>query len=283
VAAARLVHPFPSLLDGAVVAVVALVAGGTPMLVAALGVSMTLLQFAVGTLNDIVDAPRDRTTRVGKPIADAIVSERAARVVLGACAAAGLLVALAANPPLVALACVGLAIGAWYDLFAKGTRLSWLPLAVGVPILPIYGWYGAAGSLPAAFGVLVPAAALAGAALAIANAAVDLERDAAAGVMTLAVSLGSVRSTALALALQAVVAVLAVASLSRLGASGPWLSAAVATAFVPLAGAGLGLLLARRGPTAREVAFEIQAVGLALLAVAWVNALGVAAVASQGA
>ena len=40
---------------------------------------------------------------------------------------------------------VVLAIGYGYDLVAKGTAWSWLPFAVGIPILPVYGWLGAAG------------------------------------------------------------------------------------------------------------------------------------------
>ena len=276
--AARLVHPFPSVLDGLVVAVVALVAGAPLARASLLGASMLLLQFAIGILNDIVDAPHDARSRRGKPIADGVVRESAARLLLAVCAGGGLALALAAGPLLLLLALVGLAIGAWYDLVANGTRLSWLPLALGVPILPVFGWLGATGSLPQAFTVLVPAAALAGAALAIANAAVDIERDATAGRVSLAVALGPIGATAAALALQVSVAVLAVASGASLGASGTWLAVATGVALVPVAGALLGLVLARRGPAVREVAFEVQAVGLGLLVVAWVNALSVGTV-----
>jgi 4-hydroxybenzoate polyprenyltransferase len=273
----RLVHPFPSLLDGIVVAIVALVAGGAPLRAALLGVSTTCLQFAIGTLNDLVDAPRDAETRTGKPIADGLVSEPAAKAVLVSFGGAGLALALIAGPLLLVIAFVGLVIGVWYDLRAKGTRLSWLPIALGLPLLPVYGWYGATGSLPPAFTVLVPAAVLAGAALAIANAAVDIERDVSAGATSLAVALGPTRSTALALLLQVLVAAIAIASCSRSHPSGPWLGATLATAMIPIAGALLGFLLAGRRPASREVAFEVQAVGLGLLAVAWVNALSAAA------
>jgi 4-hydroxybenzoate polyprenyltransferase len=277
----RLVHPFPSLLDGAVVAVVALVAGATAQVAIALGASMTLLQFAIGTLNDLVDAPRDAGRRRGKPIPDGLVSELAARVVLVGCAGGGLLLAFLIEPALVVVAMLGLGLGVWYDLRAKGTRLSWLPIALGVPLLPVFGWYGATGTLPGAFAVLVPAAALAGAALAIANASADIERDAAAGVVSLAVSYGPVVATGLALVLQVVVAAVAVASCARLGGSGTWLNAVIVTSLVPVLGAVLGFASARRGPGFREFAFEVQAVGLALLAVAWVNALSVAPAAGS--
>src|SRR5450759_5250112 len=64
----RLVHPFPSILDGLVVGLVALVGGGGPGTAAVLGLSMTLLQFAIGALNDIVDARRDAGRTPPKPI-----------------------------------------------------------------------------------------------------------------------------------------------------------------------------------------------------------------------
>ena len=175
---ARLVHPFPSLLDGVVVAVVAIVAGAPTTRAATLGASMTLLQFAIGTLNDIVDAPRDTGRRGGKPIADRLVPEWIARAVFAVCAVGGLLLGLEGGPGLVAIGGVGFAIGVWYDVRAKGTLLSWLPIALGVPLLPVFGWYGAVGALPPAFAFLVPAAALAGAGLAVANATADSERDA---------------------------------------------------------------------------------------------------------
>jgi 4-hydroxybenzoate polyprenyltransferase len=268
-AAARVVHPFPSILDGLVVGVVATVAGAVPALALLLGVSMTLLQFAIGTLNDLTDAPRDAMTRRRKPIPDGLVRVQLARAVVAVCAGGGLLLALVGGGPLLLfVAAVGLAIGAWYDLFAKGTWISWLPMAVGVPLLPVFGWLGATGTLPSAFAVLVPAAILAGAALAIANATVDTERDVAAGVTSLAVVLGPVPASLIALALQVVVAIVALASGSTVGGSGTWVVVAVGVATVPVAGAILGVAVSRRGPSAREVAFEVQAVGLALLVVA---------------
>jgi 4-hydroxybenzoate polyprenyltransferase len=272
--AIRVVHPFPSILDGVVVALVALVAGGSPMVALVLGTSMTLLQFAIGALNDIVDAPRDAGRKAGKPIPAGLVPLPAARAVSAGCAAAGLLLALAGGPPLVVLAAAVLAIGAAYDLRAKGTTLSWLPFAVGIPLLPVYGWFGATGALPGVFLVLVPAAANAGTALAIANAIVDMERDEAAGSGSIALALGPGRAAALVLALQGVVAVLALATAAVLAAPAGWLVAVLIAAAAPVGGAVLGLVATgRTEPAWRELAWEVQAVGTGLLAVAWLGAL----------
>ena len=272
--AIRLVHPFPSVLDGVVVGLVAVVAGGSPGVALALGLSMTLLQFAIGTVNDLVDAPRDAGNKPGKPIPAGIVSVPVARGIAAVAAVGGLALAAVGGPWLVLLAVVVLAIGFAYDLGAKGTTLSWLPFAAGIPLLPVYGWYGAAGSLPGVFLLLVPAAANAGTALAISNAIVDIERDEAAGHASIATALGPVRAATLVVILHAIVAVLAVASAIILGAPAGWVGAILLAAAAPLAGALLGLVAARRpGTSWREVSWEIEAVGTGLLAVAWLGAL----------
>jgi 4-hydroxybenzoate polyprenyltransferase len=277
VGVARLVHPFPSVLDGLVVGFVALVGGGGPGAAAVIGLSMTLLQFAIGTLNDIVDAPRDAGHKPGKPIPAGLVALPAARAIAIASAASGVTLALTGGPALVVLALVVLSIGAWYDLKAKGTSSSWLPLAVGIPLLPVYGWFGATGELPGVFLVIIPAAANAGTALAIANASVDMERDEAAGFGSIALALGEVRSALLVLALHAVVAVLAFATASVLGAPSGWVAAVAIAAVVPLGGGVLGLVSALgQGTNWRELAWEIQAVGTGLLAVGWLGALSAA-------
>jgi 4-hydroxybenzoate polyprenyltransferase len=270
----RLVHPFPSLLDGAVVCVVALVGGGGSGTALTLGASMTLLQFAIGTLNDLVDASRDAVARDDKAIPAGLVSVRSARAIAVACAAGGLVLAATEGPGVVILGILGLGIGAAYDLRAKGTTWSWIPLAVGVPLLPVFGWLGATGELPGVFVVLVPAAANAGAALAIANAVVDIERDEAAGSSSIAVALGPGRSSIVVLTLHLVVAALAVGTGYALGAPTGWVAAILLSALVPLGGAVLGLAAAlRAGTSGRELAWEIQAVGTGLLAVAWMGAL----------
>lgn len=281
VAAVRLVHPFPSLLDGAIVALIALVAGGDLPTAIVLGASMICLQFAIGTVNDIVDAPFDEGIRLGKPIPDGVVSPGRARLVAVVAAAIGLALALTGGPMLVLIAIVGLGIGLGYDLWAKGTTLSWLPFAIGIPLLPVYGWYGATGEIPGLFLVLVPAAANAGTALAISNAIVDMERDEEAGNRSVALALGPGRASGVVLALQLVVAVLAVGTTAVLGAPTGWVLAVLASSLVPLGGAVLGIAAAaREGTGYRELAWEVQAVGTGLLSVAWLCALSASQAAS---
>ena len=272
--AIRVVHPFPSVLDGVVVSVVALVAGGPPGVALRLGVSMLLLQLAIGGLNDLVDAPLDAGRKPGKPIPAGLVTARTVRLVVAASVVAGLVLALASGPLLAGLAAVVLAIGATYDLRAKGTTLSWLPLAVGIPILPVYGWLGATGALPGAFLVLVPMAACAGAALAVSNAMVDLERDAAAGVRSVATALGLQTASRLVVAAYLAVVLVAAAAVVGLGAPAVGNAVVLVAGLVPIGGGLVGMAAATRAePSLRERAWEIQAVGAALLAIAWLWAV----------
>ena len=99
-----------------------------------------------------------------------------------------------------------------YDLWPKGTAWSWLPFAIGIPLLPVYAWYGGTGSLPPAFALLVPAAVAAGAALAIGNARADAERDVASGVESIATALGPRRAWLTQVLILAAVGAVAVAS-----------------------------------------------------------------------
>ncbi len=105
----------------------------------------------------------------------------------------------------LALAVVILAIGYAYDLAFKGTAWSWVPFAIGIPLLPVFALAWTVGTLPASFAILIPVAVAAGAALAIANARADLERDVAAGVDSIAVRLGLDRSWAVDAGLLALV------------------------------------------------------------------------------
>ena len=266
------------MLDGAVVTLVALVAGGSWAVALRLGLSMTLLQFSIGALNDIVDAPRDAGHKGGKPIPAAVVSTRTAWLVAGLAGAGGVLIALTGGEVLAVLALIILGIGYAYDLRIKGTTLSWLPFAIGIPLLPVFGWYGATGELPGVFLVLVPAAANAGTALAISNAIVDMERDEAAGAESIALALGPRRASWLVLALLGLVALLALATAVVLGAPAGWVAAIALAALTPLSGAVLGLAAATRDRRGwRELAWEVQAVGTGLLAVAWLGALSASA------
>lgn len=231
---------------------------------------MTSLQFAIGALNDIVDARADAGRVPPKPIPAGLIARRDASVVAVLAGLAGLAFAAPSGPGLVVLAFVVLAIGAAYDLLAKGTPWSWVPFAIGIPILPVYGWYGVTGALPTFAAILVVMAALAGAGLAIANARADLDTDAEAATASIATALGAERSWLADAGLLAGAIAIGIVSLGGGGFSlVPWtlLSAGIG---IVVAGLALGR---RVEPRARVRSWEAQAIGAALAGAGWIAAM----------
>jgi 4-hydroxybenzoate polyprenyltransferase len=266
----RLTHPFPSLLDGLVAGAAALAAGGDPPAAVRLGLSMVLLQGSVGSLNDAIDAPSDAGRKPGKPIPAGLVQPRTAMGIAAIAGLAGVLLAVPSGPATVALAVGLLGLGYAYDLWFKGTAWSWLPFALAIPLFPTYGWLGAAGTLPPVWAVLLPTAVLAGTALALANATVDVERDRAAGLESVATRLGRGRSRWLNLGLLAAVWSLATATLWVTGQLVPWGLAGLVGGLAAAAG---WVSLGADDPHARERGWEAQAIGVALLAAGWLAAM----------
>ena len=234
---------------------------------------MLALQASIGALNDVIDAPADTDRKPGKPIPSGWVAPATARLVALVGAVTGVLLAAVSGSGLVALAVAGLGVGYGYDLWAKGTAWSWLPFAIGVPLLPVFAWFGATGSLPTTFAVLLPAAVAVGAALAIANARADLERDGAAGHESVAIRLGSDRAWWLSAVLFGLVLAVALGSLWLRGAAAVALGATLAAGGVIAVGLGLARP-ADASAARRERAWEIQAIGVAVLAAAWLAGFG---------
>ena len=188
--------------------------------------------------------------------------------------AAGLLLGLGAlrrgRAPAFASRSPGPAVGWAYDIRLKTTGWAWLPFAVGLPLLPVFAWVGATGRIPAAFGLLVPLAIVAGAGVALLNGLADIDRDRAAGVATPVVRLGARRARRLSGGLLGLVGVGAVGSLAAIGAEpGAWLVEVVGLCLVggrPCP----GRLVVRGPPRAR---LGGGAIGLGVVAAGWVLGL----------
>jgi len=266
----RLVHPFPSALDAAVTLVVALLAGATVGRAALLGVAMLAIQFSIGAFNDFLDAPADAVAGRSKPLVDGRIPARVALRVAAVAGPAGLVLAALVGPATALVALTGYGIGLVYDLRLKASRWSWLPYAMGIPLLPVFAWVGATGGLPLPILALAGLSVLAGTALAVANSLADAERDAASRTATVATTLGRMRAIRLGALLSFVVGGIATTSAVVLAGSipGTWLTCAGAATLA--AGVGMGVL----GHLQR--AWEVQAIGLGILAAGWVATLAAA-------
>jgi 4-hydroxybenzoate polyprenyltransferase len=170
----------------------------------------------------------------------------------------------------LAIGLAGYGCGVAYDLSLKQRGLGWAAFSAAFPLLLLYAWAAGGEGLPPAWPALLPLAAIAGSALHLANAMVDLDADARAGHRSLAIRLGRRRSIRLLIA--ATVAVQGLAWIVIAGlADGPaplliTLGSTI-TAAVGLAGT------ARRTGRAAAWGWSLQAVAVALLAVGWVTAV----------
>ncbi len=262
--ALAVLHPFPSALNGALVVVVALVAGGDWSTATSLGAGMLCLHMAIGGLNDLVDSAQDARYKPHKPIPAGLVSRRIAWLLTGSAAGVGLAISWAHGPVTGLLGAGVLGAGVAYDVALKPTPFASIPYAAAFTILPLYAWHGAAGGpLPQA-GLLLPVAALAGPTLQLANGLVDLEADEAAGLRGPAVVLGRWRGTVLLALLEGVIHGVAWSSLAG-SPAGP---AVAAVAAGSLCG-GVGLWLTAGPAPSREGGWRLQAAGLVLLASGW--------------
>lgn len=230
---------------------------------------MLFLQLSIGALNDVADAGWDAGRKPGKPIAEGRVSRRTGLAVWGTGLVGGLALSAPSGPATLAVAVAGATCGYVYDLGLSRTVLSWLPLAVGLPLLPIHALLGATGQLSAGAPALLPIGVLAGVGLALANGMVDAERDAAAGASTVVVVVGRSRAWWMHLVVLAGAIALAWALLPVTTSPLVPLGIGVGAAFV-----AFGAALSRSERVGlRERGWEAEAVGVAFLGAAWVAAL----------
>ena len=131
---------------------------------------------AIGSMNDYCDVAVDARSGRDKPIVRGDISRSAALVLCIVSAAAGLLLSLWPGASSALMAIVVLAAGAVYNLWAKPTLFSWLPYAVFIPSLPVWGFVAAGRFTPFVL-LSYPLGALLSLGLNVANTLPDLEGD----------------------------------------------------------------------------------------------------------
>ena len=183
----QLIQPFPTCLLQALPATLFMwVASpsGDPRLWLLLFLSVTAVYGAVGSLNDYCDYELDKLSKPGKPLVRGLVTPRFALWQALILTGLSLLLSLALNWLTACFSALILALGAWYDVRAKRSFLSWVPYAIGIPTLPLWG-FAAAGRLHPRLLLAYPLGALLSVALNMSNTLPDREADAAFGLRAL--------------------------------------------------------------------------------------------------
>lgn len=189
-------HPGPVSFHLLAITLFALLAGWPhlvwPTLLLVIG-AHTAMQLAIAMLNDYCDQRLDAAGKPEKPIAQGLVTSRAA-LVAGCLMIVLMVLLLLPLPPLAwVLSLLYLTLGMAYNLGLKSTPLSGVVFALAMPLIPLYAFAGIGRSLPFLLW-LVPVGFLLGVALNLANSLPDVEEDAANGARTLAVVLGVKRA-----------------------------------------------------------------------------------------
>jgi 4-hydroxybenzoate polyprenyltransferase len=273
VRAARVVHPFPTLLNVAATAALSFAAAdGAP----AMGVLARMLavmlsaQCAIGVANDVFDRELDARTKTWKPLVSGLLTPRQATALAAAFAVAAMAIAVTLGAASFGLAALGMGCGLAYDAWLKRTALSALPYAVAIPTLPLWVYVSLGRAEPVLWWLL-PLGALIGVTLHLANTLPDIESDAAHGVRGLAHRLGVVRSMQVSWASLATALLLAAALAPFLDADMRWYAGSVSTGAGFLAGAVRAYVV--RGETALRLNFAAISIGAAVTAAGWLAAV----------
>lgn len=271
---ARLIHPFPTLLNVAATAGLACIAvRGVPeaAVLTRMALVMLFAQSAIGAANDVVDRYLDAIAKPWKAVASGLVPASVALALAVALAVAALALAMTLGARSLALVVLGLACGLAYDVRLKRTPLSALPYMAAIPTLPAWVWVTLDRWQPQLWWLL-PLGALIGISLHLANTLPDLDADRAAGIDGLPHRIGLVRSLALTWGAFAGALALSVALAPVLSYDWRWYAPALALGCAALGGSGVAFAH-ERDARALQLGWGVLSLASAALAAGWLGAV----------
>jgi 4-hydroxybenzoate polyprenyltransferase len=271
---ARIIHPFPTLLNvGATLGLALDASRGVPggSVLTRMLLVMLLAQSAIGVANDVFDEELDRATKPWKPVAAGIITSQSALVLAAALIAVCAGLAATLGPASFGLAMLGLACGLAYDARLKRTVLSAVPYMVAIPALPLWVW-ATLGAWEPVLWWLFPVGALIGVALHLQNTLADIDADAAHGVIGLAHRLGPRRSMYVAWAAFGAALAWTLVLAPFVPYELRWYAPTAAAAALMLA-MSVGAHALRRDAAALQVGFGLLGIASAVLAVGWLAAV----------
>ena len=180
-------HPFPSFLVTVVTITILFIADQSPPpgVALRLGVGMLCFQFAIGLVNDVADREADGVAKPWKPIASGALPARTAILLAAGLSGAGLVITASFDTTPWLIGAAGLVCGLAYDVVLKRTALSWLPMSIAFPLIPVWV-YTVLGRWDGLLWWVFPMGALLGLSVHFANQLPDIAADRKAGVRGIA-------------------------------------------------------------------------------------------------
>jgi 4-hydroxybenzoate polyprenyltransferase len=226
-------------------------------------------QIAIGTVNELIDAPTDAQVKPSKPTPAGLVTKRGATVLTLVALAGMVLFAARLGWASLVLCLIGTGTGIAYSVWFKRTIVAWFPYLVALPLLPIWV-FTAVDRFDARLLMLYPLGVFAVIGVYLSQSLPDIAADRASGVNNLTSRLGEERSLQLSLGSQLVSAVTGVLAAAVWVDIVPVLIAAATIAIL----SSVVLILYRQRPRLGVLAcFPCVAVSTALLGIAWVIGL----------
>lgn len=260
----RIVHPFPTVAVTAASFGFGWLAAGdlTPGLLLLTGTVFSS-QVAIGSLNDYLDRHRDAVEQPEKPIPSGLIPPSAALAQAIGASIVCLSIAALTGPTGLLFAGIALASGQAYNIWLKGTPLSFLPYLVSFSCLPALAWVAAGRFEPrwlALYAVGLPLMF----SLHLANALPDVAGDQREGVRGLAPTLGFTGARNLCWAAYLAALILAAVAPAVMGSGWGSLAAGLAGAVILLATAIFAATDRKRSSLLNH--FRLLAIGGLLLA-----------------
>lgn len=271
--AVRIVHPFPTLLNVAVTAGLAVVAADgipEPSTLGRMVIVMLFAQSAIGVTNDLFDRDLDAKTKPWKPLVSGAVRPATATGMALGLIAATAVIAITLGPASFALAMLGMGCGLAYDVRLKRSPLSAIPFMIAIPTLPVWVWV-TLDAWEAVLWWLLPLGALIGLSLHLANTLPDIDNDARHGVRGLAHRLGKFGSASIGWGAFALAEAISLA-IAPVAGYDLRVYTPAATFGIACLGVAIGLYALRRDEFAFQVGFGAVSIGAGVLAVGWLAA-----------
>lgn len=231
---------------------------------------VALGQACVGMTNELLDLPQDRLVKPHRPLVDGRASPAIARTLAWGVGLGSLFLGLTFGWVGVLFSILGTGAGLLYNIWLKGTVMSWLPYAVSFSLLPVWPFVAFDNWKPALAWIwllILPVSIV----LNIAQSLSDIDDDKTLGIDGLAGYFGRRRALRLMWIASALTIVLVLLTGSASGLSVILVAATIIAGV--LVGVAAWFCYQQPGPRAWDITWRSVAAAMGILGIGWFSAV----------